>query len=278
MFYFFIVFRSIPIILHSLGIYLMSTTTFTKPWQKIQRRYMIWLSLSEMFLCLSTIFYVLEKFFHLVEFRRFDILLLCLFGAQFCSVLTSMTIDRMAFVWLNVRYNCAVGGKIFIAISISSQLVTVGILAGFYYFVKHQNGDFYAFQTLYLWPVVDLCILVTFVSCYIIIVKTISDRSKSLFGAESKLYRKRMRKTILVPSLIIWTYIVCFSSMNAVHFGFALSKSPAPFWVASLANAFYAMGFNLDALLYIFLTPAIRKRLKRKFCCFFRSRQLDTNP
>lgn len=276
-FYLFILFRIIPIILHSLGIYLILNTTFAKPWQKIQKRYMIWLSVSEIIMCICIMLYATGQHYKNMKLPlNIDVVFVFYIGLQFCFVLVSMTIDRVAFVWLNLRYNYVSGGKIFIVVFTCSQLIPFAALASFYFFTQRRGSDFDQFQALYLWPVVDLCILLVFISCYIIMAKAIVKRSKNLFGVESKIYRKRTRKAILVPNLIIWTYIICFVLMDAIYFGLAVSRNPTPQWLDSLSNLFYAMGYNLDAALYIFLISAIRKTLKRKLCCCFQ-RRIDPN-
>ena len=268
-----IVFRIIPIILHSFGIYLLSTTTFKKPWQKIQGRYMIWLSVSEIIISIGIITYALTR--KLCSFEipyNIEAYVVTFFGLQFCSVLMSITIDRLFFVWLNVRYDNTLGNKIFIGVFAVSQLVPIWALILLYYYqgTTESSGlwtSFTTFKSLYLWPVVDGLVLITYVICYIIIIKIIGYRSKNLFGAESKLYKKRMKKAILVPNLIIWSYIICFITLDIIKFTFTVSRNRPPLYILFLSNVLYGIGLSLDALLYILFTPTIRKALKRKLCC-----------
>ena len=41
-------------------------------------------------------------------------------------------------------------------------------------------------------------------------------------------HRKRIKKAILVPNLIIWSYIICFVTMDAVRFRFVLTDTQVP--------------------------------------------------
>ena len=257
--------RVIPITIHSLGIYLLLTVRFMRRWQRIQSRYHLWLSGVEILSCFTGI----AQLFIQNKDVAFYLLLFSIgfLDIQIVLVLLALTMDRAVFVWLNMKYESkkidravkSVFVLIFVLAIISTLLFT---------FTQNQNSNLPRKITLYIYPIMDVCLITNFFVCYGFIIRTVRKRSQKLFGIASQLYKNRMRNATLVPKLIVICGVSFWATVNAVYAAFEITKKEIPLWLSMVLNVMICLGYSTDALLYISFTHSIREKLKNMFCCF----------
>ena len=262
------VFRTLPTIFHLLGIYLLLTVHFKQHWQKIQARYLLWLSVVEVVHNLHHTVKPFTQSFDALVIFRLDLFVTGIFGTMIMLILMALTIDRAVFIWLNLRYKPSkanTGTKIVLFLSLIIVIIVTLVL----FLTQKTKNQFISTQTLYFWPLVDALVLITFVFCYFWIFKIIQRRSPDLLGVESKRYAKRMRHVTLLPKLIVMSFFICWVIMDSIYLGLTITGLTAPSWLDFVASALYSSGYLSDALIYILFSRSIRKLLiKKVFCCF----------
>eukprot|EP00111_Clytia_hemisphaerica_P024855 TCONS_00073273-protein len=258
----FILFRIVPIFFHSLGLYLLLTINFMKRYQRIQGRYLLWLSSIEIAMNVTKIAIQLTKKYGDVAFYL-DTLRTGFIGMQMLLILMAMTIDRAVYVFLSFQYKMKKANKatnkIICCVLLLAILVTVTL-----FLTQDTKTQLSRTKVVYFWPIIDGIVLLTFVFCYISMIKTTSDRSKKLFGAESERFRNRMQKATLVPKLIVFSFIICWSSSDIIYLGFALAGKEVPNWLIHVINVFICTGYTTDAVFYIYFCRPVRRMLKSK--------------
>ena len=257
--------RVIPIVIHLLGIYLLLTVRFIRRWQRIQSRYHLWLSCVEIMANLTAItqLYVhnnKDVSFHLMLFH------IGFLDIQIVLVLLALTMDRAAFVWLNMKYESKMVGRAvkFVFVLIFVLAITSALC---FAFTQNLNSNLARKVTLYIYPIMDICLLTTFFVCYGFIIRTVHKRSRKLFGIASQLYQNRMRNATFVPKLVVICSVSFWATVNAVYFGFEITGKDMPQWLEMFLSVFKCLAYSTDALLYILFIHSIRQRLKQIFCC-----------
>ena len=258
----FILFRIVPIFFHSLGIYLLLTINFMKRYQRIQGRYLLWLSSVEIAMNLTKIAIQLTKEYGKVAFYL-DTFRTGFIGMQMLLILMAMTIDRAVYVFLSFKYKMKKANRatnrVICGVSLMAILVTVIL-----FLTQDTKTQLSRTKVLYFWPIMDGIVLLTFVCCYIPMIKTTSDRSKKLFGAESERFKNRMQKATLVPKLIVFSFILCWFSSDYIYLGFELAGKEVPQWLAQVVNVFICTAYTTDAVFYIYFCRPVRRMLKSK--------------
>ena len=258
----FIIFRIIPVIFHSLGIYLLLNVKFIKRYQPIQGRYLLWLSCIEICMNLSKI--AIKLVGNQIAFYL-DTLRTGLLGTQMLLILMTLTGDRAAYVYLRFKYEMQKSHKA-INVIIGVVLLISFVLTVVLFFTHQTKSELSETKTLYFWPIMDSFVLLTFIICYIFMVKTIAHRSKRLFGKESERYQTRMTKATLVPKLIVMSFILLWFSVDLLYFAFLLSGEKMEEWLVQVANVLVCAAYSSDAIIYIYWCRPIRRMLFSKLC------------
>ena len=261
----YILFRIIPVIFHLVGIYLLIKVKYIKRYQKIQGIYLMWLSIVEITMNLSKIAIKVTKLTDNISLAYpLDMVRTGFLCTQMLLVLAGMTADRLAFVRLNLNYKLKLAQKatkIFVSNALLfSVLVTVTM---FLTLPTISNLD--EMKSLYYWPISDTFITIVFVTCYVAMIKTINEKNKKLYGAESIIYQHKMRKATLVPKLIVGSYFIFWMSTSIIYLGFKLAAKEMPIWLKVILDVIVCMGYSKDAIFYIFFCHPIRRVLKKFF-------------
>eukprot|EP00111_Clytia_hemisphaerica_P002950 TCONS_00008370-protein len=260
--------HSIPILCHLIGIYFLRTSPFKTHWQRIQRKYLLWLSTIEVILVSHDIIYP-----HIKHYGRLPLHASAFitggFGTLMLLILMTMTIDRALFVYLSFKYD---SNKVTKATHTGFAFnILVSIMVSLVLLLTQQTQEqFNNTKTLYFWPILDLCTMVVYVTCYAFIVKTVQERSRTLHGVESEVYKKRMKNATKLPKLIVCSYLICWTFFNIMFIFFHVGllktnrENYLPSWIILIANIFYCAGYSTDAIFYIFFIRQIRLTLKEK--------------
>ena len=260
----YILFRIIPVIFHSVGIYLLINVKYIKRYQKIQGIYLMWLSIVEITMNLSKIVVKVTGVSYPSFSLYLDVVRTGFFCTQMLLALSAMTIDRAVFVKFNLRYRLKLANKttkafIFIAVLFSSLITLIMLLT------QTTKSRLSETKTLYYWPINDAFVMFVFMICYASMIHTINKKSKKLYGSESIMYKHRMQKATMVPKLIVVSFIFFWTSADLIYLGFHLADKAVPFGLEIAVNIMVCTAYTTDAVFYIYFCRPIRRVLKKKF-------------
>ena len=186
----FIIFRVLPILFHSFGIYLLLTVNYMKRYQRIQGRYLFWLSTIEILLNASKIVIKLTE--KDVAFYL-DIVRTGFLSTQILLILITMTIDRAAFVWLSLKYKMKKANRVTNLVFIGNIVISISVTL-ILYFTQESNKELSENKALFYWPIMNGLVLINFLCCYLFMLRTIANRSQNLYGAEAYFFSLDGRK------------------------------------------------------------------------------------
>jgi len=260
----FVLFRVIPIMLHSVGLYLLVNVRYMKRYQKIQGIYLMWLSITEITMNLSKIVIKLTSssspdFSHILNLVRTGF-----FSTQVVLVLSAMTVDRLMFVRLNLRYKLKLATRATKLVIIFSVIFCVPVTLAMF-LTQSTSDQLSDTKLLYYWPINDTFVMIVFMICYTNMIYTINKKSKKLYGCESIMYKNRMQKATLVPKLIVTSFFVFWMVGDLIYFGYRLADKAVPFWAKTTVNIMVCTAYSTDAVFYIYFCRPVRRVLNKKF-------------
>ena len=185
---------------------------------------------------------------------------------QMTSILIFMTSERLLRIYLGINYplywNVHFTKRLVAGTFVTLNVATVPLLI-----LKPRNVIY--FCMVYFHPIIEALILIHFFACYSYIFwKVKKSRSSLNYGAStvSNASVQNKSQTIgslnKVPFIIVFSFILLvvvpeiFKMMHVESYSFNYTK------FLNLGN------FCMDALVYIWLTPRIKKRVVALFSCF----------
>ena len=272
-------FRLIPAIVHTFGIYSLIAARYYRGRNKVQFILLFWLSVVEISLNISKIIIRMTA----LEYPKVTFVLQVIRSGflvtQFCTAMVSMTIDRLFFIWQNIKYRRENALKLSEILLLGSFLLSLSVTLTLA-FTHKSKTEVYATTALYVWPVVNLIIFTVFVVTYTMIKLTIRRRSKIFNPAKSKVYRGKVRRAIQVPLLIISSFILLLMTVDFLNVLRKWIGFEIPPEVRILFNIQICTAYSLDALFYIFFCRTIRRMWIRKWrslsCCAKEKKRQDT--
>ena len=259
---FYVSIRSIPIVIHCFGIYLLWKVKYIKRYNRNQGFYIMWLSIIEILMNLTKISIKLTT----EDSIRFymDMVRTGVLACQLTLVLSAMTIDRVGFVMLNLKYRsswmAAAPRWVLLSACALSCSVTVVLFLCF-----DTASDFEYSKKVYFWPITDSVVVLTFIVSYTFMKLYVKRRAKSLKRKQSLVLRKKSDQATKVPQLIVSCFITFWVSSNLIYMMFAILEKKIPLLLDGVLNICICVSYSLDANFYIFFCRPIRKHLKNKF-------------
>ena len=184
------------------------------------------------------------------------------FSYYFTMVL--LTVDRFLVFYLNVSYQLYVSSsktkKLIIFVSIAFLLTSVvfAVLISMHTITWSQ---FYGTQFL-LCLVFDIGYIFFVIGVYSFIYRTYRGRLK--FRKNTKTDKKKDHFKILIPTLIVATYIIFNIIPNIINTNYRYEIETFKKTVIQVAFLFYRIGWLVDPLIYIFLSSCSRNTKKSK--------------
>eukprot|EP00111_Clytia_hemisphaerica_P006741 TCONS_00019498-protein len=225
--------RSIPVILHSIGLTLLLRVRYKQNFNKIQRLYLIVMSFNEMF---TNLLRIVEKFlekdtvsFHIRCFRQGFLV------SQLYMVMTALTIDRLLFVRLNMRYDLYITifrtKLLHLGIALISSSITVML-----FITQTTLSQLNYNLTLYFWTISDAMFLMVSITCFISIKQSLKAIVKSLNQATASLYHRKINKALTIPTFIIVSFILTWIVGDMIYLYFSLTNTEQPSWQKVVLN------------------------------------------
>lgn len=293
--------RAIPLSLHVIGFYLLYTKSAGI--NKSQKLFLLNLSMSEIMLCvISLVRTICEFMFGSSNTYTTNIYIIFYsFSVTYYMIMICLTLDRLAKFYFNMRYSMYWTPK-----KTKLLLGIVWLVAGtqdvlFYVYcskgglsTKNQISKAYV---VYVYPTLDTMFLVIATTTYSYIFKKFSHSARvtttsiSCYNAQSdrrtshgtsnvkvsnrtgatnksKLPTRRRSTKLLLPSLLVLSFIVFVVLCDLVYFLMErniLSNSTTLYYLFGVT--FY-VGLAVDAIIYvIFATTVGRKILNRISAC-----------
>ena len=196
-----------------------------------------------------------------------------IFTVQYATVLSAMTIDRVAFVLLNLKYQTSwVSRKIPKWLFAFCCIVSCAVTLILFFTIKTKD-DFLRAKEIYIWPITDSVVVVVFMVSYSLITHQVRQKSKKLLQSQHpKIYRKRVQQVTRVPLLIVSTFIVFWFSTDIVKMLYMLHGKALPLAFNIVIILLVSISYSLDAIFYIYFLQPIRKVVYLKLATFNRRR------
>lgn len=279
----------IPFLLHSMGLYLLSTKT--REISPCQKLYLVNLSISEILLSLTgALFsYMLAHYGENHLGHKISMIAFLATSFPYYIIMVVLTIDRFGQVYLNVRYSLHWSEKhtkytmAFVWIStfiVGSLFLTYLVLD-----TTHACKNLNYFCFTFLFPLFDFMVAVITIITYTYIMKRlqktrrVSSMTTSLQteetidsvkntpteSKETKKDKKRRRdKFMLLPTLLILTFILFIEIPDLIQFFSNIGIIYKTTLLEVLCNLTYAVGYISDALIYVLLSTTFKRWLKKK--------------
>ena len=259
---FYVSIRSIPIVIHCFGIFLLWKVKYIKRYSHSQGFYIVWLSVIEILMNVTKISIKLTT----EDSLRFymDLVRTGVLACQLMLVLSAMTIDRVGFVVLNLKYRSSWMAAAPRWVLLSACALSCSVTVVLYFFFDTAS-DFEYFKEVYFWPITNSVVVLTFIVSYTLIMLNIKRRADSLERKQSLKLRKKASQATKVPQLIVSCFITFWVSSSIVYMVFALLNKEIPLLLEGVLNICSCVSYLLDAIFYIFFCRPVRKHLKNKF-------------
>ena len=235
-----------------------------------QKCLFISLSLTELSYCLISLtrFWCIEYgvkksiYYHLIIFRRIAVLLIYYF------LMIYITLDRFFATYLNVKYGVywsPVKTKRLILFT-SFLCICASISVSVTWFQTQWSVT--TFVYVYLYPPFMMIFIIWAVITYSYIVIKIIRRDDIIVNQVTrkveKSYPRIQPKSILVPTIIILTFIFFMVVPNFIHMVNYAKISKLAKIIVDVNWILFPLGFISDAVVYIFSASALRNRYIRK--------------
>ncbi|XP_057311188.1 galanin receptor type 1-like [Hydractinia symbiolongicarpus] len=268
---------SLGVIFHSFGIYLLHQTKKSSP-NKTQWLYLLNLSVAELVLCVTGASRRFFKFIHHKEIAM-SITLYQWTGCLlvYFIAMIALTVDRFLAVYLNIRYqlHCTeMKTNIFIISTwVISTLFAVIINESF------SEEEILNLTIMYLFPVCEGTFLLIAIFTYAYFYKkvrrnrirhSVAVSSVTAGVSEGENRRQKQRNNgLYVPTLIVITFVFFVILPDQVFFVTTILHIRISHLILNIMGVGYALGFILDAIIYVFLCSQVRRVAHRIFkrCC-----------
>lgn len=258
--------------LHTIGIYLLSKDRTSR---HNQGRYLTHLSLTEIILTLNQQVFVhvsctdLNNFTNRTTYDISTIFQTCCVIPLWIYLLVLLTYDRFLEIWLNIKYNMYITEQVTKAL-IYTGYVLVVIIASTAISLKcfyNMNPLRLIHRTIY--PILSGITILSFFIVYAYIFKKVIKRNKICsIDLYKRNYSIPKRLSCFVPFWIVVSFVsftvVPEIVLAVVFYGYKLNKFESPYY--PLLFIVLTIGVITDALIYIFMNGALRRRFKTIFC------------
>ena len=234
-----------------------------------QKCLFISLSLTELCYCLITLTHFWCKEYgvkksirkHMTIFRRIAVLLMYYF------LMIYITLERFAAIYLNIKYRVywsPLKTKRVIFFT-SFVCIAASIFVSVTWF--HRQWSVTTFVYIYLYPPFMIIFMICAIFTYsYIVIKTIRSK-RTITGQVSEKYEKRFlwfqRKSIIVPTVIILTFIFFMVVPNFIHMINCTKILKLARIIVDVNWILFPLGFIADATIYIFSITVLRNIYSR---------------
>ena len=248
--------------MHCIGIYLLLKIDYIKKHNRTQGFYILWLSIIEVAMNVSKIavFLIPQNTMALlyVDMIRTGIL-----AVQLMLILSVMTIDRAAFVILNLKYRSSwfpdIPKWVFLFACLSSFFLTLILLL-----FCDTKTEFSFVKNVIYWPMNDSIVVITFIVSYVSIIFYVRQQAKHMQQKRVMLFKKQVRQATKVPLLIVSCFIGLWTVSDIIHMIYKVLGREVPIYAEIICNLVTSLNYTLDAIFYIYFCRPIRELVNQK--------------
>lgn len=284
----------IPLTLHCIGIVLLLTKSSNVSGS--QTIFMINLSVSEISLSITGALAI--GFYELYGGGNFAYQLSTIgflsSAFTYYPIMYILTLDRLAEVYLNLRYQLYWSAKKTKVSMILVWLISATMFLSFLVYIRtdQTNGcaNLVDVAYEYVYPLANFLYIIIALLTYIYIVRKIRQKRKiqasisisiasgaekvsapkSSNNSRTSTQRKKARSFhLLLPSLLILTFVFFIAIPDLVAFLAYLNIINHSFSLTVTINVMYSIGLASDALIYVLLSTSCKNYLRRKYRKFF---------
>ena len=270
-------------IFHITGMYLLICLRYSAM-NSSQRLFLLHLSLSEF--CL-TFMEMIKRILHISLNSQDNYILEYLNIIQFSSaamvyylIMIYLTADRFFELYLSIKYHLYWSETKSKGLLITTWVVFVMVTIVIFLLYIYKSLNYKKLFYIYIWPFIEIVFLVIACGTYGYIFRKIYKRnrtihvfraakSKSGIGSVSIVTRKRnnrifMQSAFYLPTVLILTFVLLQVVPDLAIFSVLLSGRNVPDHVFNIAFMTYMISILLDAVIYILLSPDVKRILIRK--------------
>ena len=189
-----------------------------------------------------------------------------------------MTFDRFFQVFLNIKYPLYWNPLYTKRLLIGTWLVAFIMSLPVFLCITPQNLEYFCF--VYYYSFMEIFFFVESLCVYGYIFrkikhnhvrpaptsKTIDESSQTAIG-NTNLASKPKHGGFYVPGFIVLSFFIFLTVPDQIFMYATIYEIEVSEAVETYVYCSYMVGLSCDAVVYIFLTPFMRKRLKQMFCC-----------
>lgn len=278
-------FYAIPLVVHTLGIYLLLKVKKNRFYNPTQRIYLINLSISEILVCVLK---MLHRVFFLFGYKKIsdyiDILQTSGAFLHYMLIMCLLTVDRFLEVYLNLKYPVFWNKqKTLISLIISMVLsLLLALAVCILYWKNHPKSLNIA--SLYIWSSSEFGFLVIAVITYTYILKKLYKKRKPVSITKEKanksisiqcltdnkkelqILEKRRKKVFYLPAFLIMSFLLFWVVPDMIDFYHAITDKTISVKLNIVINVCYIIAITSDAFIYVFTLEFVRKRTVKFFC------------
>jgi len=242
---------------------LLLQVRYRRNFNKIQKLYLLTLSANEMLTNLLRIFEkIFEKeadfSFNLRRFRQGFLV------SQLYMVMIMLTLDRLLFIRLHIYYDLYITSWRTRGILMFLTLISTAITLVFFATQKNMKMLNYNL-TIYFWTISDVAFLVTAFITYFYIRQYLKQHARSLHTTAAVIYRRRTQRAMLVPKLIILSFITAWIGGDLIYLSFVITNTRQPDWLRIVLNFMFVTAYSVDAIFYTLFCRQVRLLMIHKF-------------
>jgi len=271
-----LVLNIVVVLLHSLGLVLLSNNKSKQMFIINQTFLLRYLSCSEILIGISGSLLCFKNYANWIKGIYIVPTLINDFGyTLYIFIMLVILVDRFFIAYLTLKYNRYIKPKYvkitgFVVFLIT--LVTLIIHICNYFIIIQGLRDF--LYDAYTFLLCTFPMFATLVYTYI----NLSAKLRSIILNPNRQNASR-RNASRIPLLIIMTYIVFIVFPNILRYFYFYDTNFYYFYFCAgkIISSLQRVGFISDALIYIFLTPRCRKKLKMFWNKVFKRKHADIN-
>ncbi|XP_057310176.1 substance-K receptor-like [Hydractinia symbiolongicarpus] len=275
----------VPLVLHSIGIVLLLTRSTNV--SRSQTIFMINLSLSEICLSATGAAYIVLYTFYGGQNFAYHISMICFLTSclPYYAVMYILTLDRLAEVYLNIRYPLYWSARKTKYCMITLWLITLCLLFSLFVYIRieplHGCAKLVDFSYAYGFPCGDLVFVIIAILTYFYIIKKIRQKRKVTarisipietitFHKENISTRKGHRQNkgtslhLLLPFLLVVSFVLFIEIPDFIFFLAYRNVIGNSFALEIAVNIMYSIGYSTDAFIYVFLSTSLKNLFRRR--------------
>ena len=257
-----------------------------------QRLFLMHLSLSEFCLTflemIKRIFYIIINSEDSITTEYISLIQFSSAAMVFYIFMIYLTADRFFVLYLSIRYPLYWSTRKTRILLITTWIVFLILTIVLSFLYKYQSIDYPKLFYIYIWPIIAAVFLVVAFGTYGYVIRKVYVHNKNASSFKIMLSRTNShtnspsifkQPAFYVPTCLILTFVLLQVVPDLIIFFFLASGQPVSENVVNGVFVTYMISILLDAVIYIFISPYVKRMLIKKLICLkvFRKRDRNTS-